>query len=334
MKKIIALAVASAFVAPAMAAEITVGGEIEYRYVVGDTNVGGLANVAGAAENKSAFSHNDNLIFVQGVEEVNGITITGKMNVIDDTDGDANLEQDGTSLTLSGAFGTVAIGDVSGGMDAFGDYTDVAPSGGGFTLDGGDHAMSYTLPTLVEGLTITASMSPEKAGDNAGDGTSVKADASGYGLQYAVGPMAAYWAQEKVGDAAEATAYGVKLSFSGLTVAAETGKEKDGQTAGEKSDISSTVTRGTDELTHTGMSITYKLGDVLVGAERQQLKERGQDDLNKQTVMFVEYNLGSNVDIYVSHVQQEATSQALDSASAAYDKAPTTNTRIGVEYNF
>ena len=309
MKKIIAAAVATAFVAPAFATEVSVGGQIEYFYQSID---GGDSSV----------SDNDNLIYVTGSDELpNGMSISGTFNVYQDTPG--TLGNDGTNLALSGDFGKVNVGDVPGAMDSTGDFTDIAPSGGGFAGDGYDVSLRWDLPTFVEGLKVSVSHNPEGAnatgeGNNNGSTT----DAQGAALTYAVAGATVYYASEEVtannligGAAAEVlknTAYGVKYSTGGLYIAYES--------MTQNPDLAATG----DDIEATGVAVSYKMGDLVIGAEQQETQQGSDDAYTDITNVFVEYNLGSNVDIYV--VQQENDGTA---ATAVEEE-----TRVGIEYNF
>ena len=314
MKKIIALAVASAFVTPAFAADVTVGGEIEYYYTAVD---GGDSSVV----------DNDNLIKVTAAEELpNGMSIKATMNVYSDTptSGGSTLGNDGTNIALSGAFGTINVGDVTGAMDATGDYTDISPSGGGFSGDGYDSSIRWDLPTVVEGLTVRVSHNPEGANNTgAGNNNASTTDASGFSLTYDFGDAAVYYASEELngviigqdsGAAAEDmknVAYGIKYSMGGLYVAYET--------MTSNPDLAASG----DDTEATGVAVSYKMGDVVIGGEQQEVKQGSDDAYTDISNVFVEYNLGSNVDLYI--VQQDNDG----SASTAADE-----TRVGIEYNF
>jgi hypothetical protein len=315
MKKIIALAVASAFVAPTFAAEVTVGGELEYFYVAVD---GG----------DSFVFDNDNLITVNATEELpNGMSISGTFAVYNDTPSSkagATLGNDGTHLALSGPFGKLNVGDVTGAMDSTGDFTDVSPSGGGFAGDGYDNSIRWDLPTFIEGLKVAVSHSPEGGNaTGAGQNNGSTADAIGYALTYSMGGASVYYANEKltnviIGQASSATAeemknsaYGVKYSLNGFMLAYETMTSNP------------TLAASGDDTEATGVALTYKVGDLLIGGEQQEVKKGSAAAYTDITNVFVEYNLGSNVDVYV--VQQDDKGAATN----AFD-----TTRVGIEYNF
>jgi hypothetical protein len=285
MKKIIALAVASAFVAPAFAADVTVTGETEMQYV---STTGSTDSATNA----------DNVVVITASDEIDGVSISTSIVLDQDAVYDASTSGDGSSLTLGVNGVTLAMGDVSGAMDAVGDYTDVAPAYGGFGADGSDHSFLVTLPTMG-GVTIYASMSPTTGFD----GSTADSTAFGAKLGFAGGEV--YFATQEDTDS-KWNSYGAKYSTQGMTVAYEKGADD----AGSSPDIK-----------YTGISATYKMGDILLGVESQEQKTDGSTATTDDTVTFIEYNLGSNVDIYVS----QRSSQVSGTADG---------TTVGVEYTF
>jgi hypothetical protein len=301
MKKIIALAVASAFAVPAVAADITVGGAMAYAYTQSD--------VTGTGDTLSA---DDNQIFVSAsTETANGLTITGKVTVVDDATGETDHQ--GTSMTISGPFGTVGLGDNSGALDATGDYTDMAYWFGGYNMDGNDMALAYTLPTLVDGLTVRYSMSPE--GDNyiaGGESTDVAGtaeglEASAWSVTYSAGDVSVYYGEEKVDRAAAQTttnkSYGVKYSAGSITVAAEAGST-DNSAAVSNSDIAAG-----DDVEYKGIAVSYVMGDITLAFESQQMEEKnvaGQRWEDENT-FSISQDLGGGVSAGISTTSNDST---------------------------
>jgi predicted porin len=278
MKKLVALAVAGAFIAPVYAAEITISGETEMQYVVTEGSDDRAVNAA-------------NEIEVTASDTVNGVKIS--TSILLDEVAVANLSlafPNGLKLTM---------GDAAGALDAVGDYTDVSPEHGGFDLDGNDHSFLVTLPSF-NGATFYASFSPAGGGF-----ASSTADATAFGAKYNFGAGEVYVGTEEVGDA-NLTAMGAKYSAAGFTVAYERGTDDNGT--------------DTDE-TVTGFSLTYKMGDILLGMERQETKPDGSDSLIDETISFIEYNLGSSVDIYIANETNQVTGTA-------------DQTTVGIEYSF
>jgi hypothetical protein len=236
MKKIIALAVASAFVAPAFAADVTVTGETEMTYV----------STTGSTD---AATNADNVVVVTASEEIDGVSISTSIVLDQDKVYDASTSGDGSSLTLGVNGVTLAMGDVAGAMDAVGDYTDVAPAYGGFGADGADHSFLVTLPTMG-GVTAYVSMSPTTGFDGS------TADSTAFGAKVGFAGGEVYFATQEDTDS-KWNSYGAKYSTQGLTVAYEKGADD----AGSSADIKYTV-----------ISITYKMGEILVVAESQEEK--------------------------------------------------------------
>ena len=266
MKKIIAAAVATAFVAPAFAADITVTGEIEMQYV----------STTGSQDSMSTA---DNNVVVTASEEIDGISITGTVQMSQDDDvDDDNTDNTGTlTLGLPGGL-TIAMGDVAGAMDSVGDYTDMAPAYGGFGADGTDH--SVTASMAVGPATAYASMSPQ---GGALDGAS--SDMTGFAVKVPFAGGEVYYGMEEDSDS-KWNSYGIKYSAAGFTVAYEKGADDAGSAA---------------DIKYTGLAVNYKMGDVVVGAESQETKTDGNTASVDDTVTFIEYNLGSSVDLYISN---------------------------------
>jgi hypothetical protein len=286
MKKIIALAVAGAFVAPAFAADITVSGETEMQYVTTSGTTDEAANA-------------DNVVVITASEEIDGISISTSIVLDQDAVYDASTSGDGSSMTISASGMSLAMGDVSGAMDAVGDYTDISPAHGGFDADGDDHSFLLTLPSMG-GVQAYVSMSP----DNGFDGAVV--DSTGYGAKVGIGAGEVYFAGQEDTDS-KWQAYGVKYTMGNIYVAYERGSDDAGSSA---------------DIKYTGFAAQYTMGDLVAGFEMQETKTDGSAASVDETITFLEYNLGSNVDIYI------AREDNADSTSVA------DQTTVGIEYTF
>jgi hypothetical protein len=283
MKKIIAAAVAAAFVVPAYAADITISGEMEMTYVSPSTGTDAATNA-------------DNIITVTATDEIDGVTVTA--NII--MDQDAVFDQaggDGSNMSLSANGVTLSMGDVAGGMDAVGDYTDIAPAYGGFNLDGNDHSFAVSLPAIA-GLNITASMSPEAGYDGAAD------DETGLGVSYSFPNGQVYFGSEDTATETH-TAVGIRYSMNGFYVAYERGEDDNGAAA---------------DTEITGFAVRYQMGNIEVGMESQEITPDGGAATEDETVAYIQYHMGP-VDLYVA--------QLSDDANAANE-----GTTVGIEYGF
>jgi len=295
MKKIIAVAVATAFVAPAFAAEVTLSGALTYNYITSDA-----ANTGDKLEN------DDNKIVVTATEELaNGISVTGNFNLVDDTT--SGLDNQGTSLTLSGEFGSLGLGDVSGALDATGDYTDVSPVFGGYRMDGDDMAIAYTLPAIIPNVKIVASVSPDGANFAGDDPFNTEGEGgNAVSVTYSAGAFSVYYGEETYDEAgsqeANTDSMGVKYSSGPIMIAFETG-------TGTNLDLAaSTFPAYATALTNikadfTGLAGVYTMGDTKLGFEMQKIEDKSSAttvDRLDETTVFVSQSLGGGVSVYAA----------------------------------
>lgn len=306
MKKVLAIAVASAFVAPVALADVTLSGKVAYIYDIAD----GVQDAANLDGDQPSFT-------VAGSSETNqGYTVAG--SIVWDGAFDSHSISVGNTPV-----GKISIGDVSGALDATGDYSDIAPEQGGFGADGNDHFINVTFPSF-NGVTLNVSMAPEE--NNAGGAE----NAVGASVTYTTGDTAIYYGMEEskaFGTADDDTevemdAMGFKTSFGGVYLAYEVGNLKE----------------GTNKAKYTGLAIKYGMGDITLGMEKQETDVEGAafqregDDAAAfvasstvadadVTVAFVNYNFGGGLSSFV-----EVTSND--------DSATGDATAIGVAYSF
>jgi len=298
MKKAIAIAVAGAFVAPAYAADITIGGNIEYVYVEnGNTNV-------------EDFVTDDNVISISASTELaNGMSVTGGFAIEASADNVTTLTDEnianpvndgGHNITISGDFGSVAIGDVTGAMDTW-EYTDVAPYFGGFGADGDDNSVVVKPATGIDGLTVVVGMTFEGDANSNPEGNS-------YGIGYSVSGVNVYYGKDDTKTATSAqNAWGVNTTVSGVYVGYETAEQKSGSTSGN--------------LEWTGLAAKYTMGDITFAYENQVKNDDGTDE-SDLTVLSASMDLGGGVNVYISKADD-------DTASTVVDK-----TALGINYAF
>jgi len=307
MKKIIAAAVAAAFVAPAFAADVSVSGS--------------MAFVFSSVENagSSVSNDDDNAVVVSGTEELaEGMTITGTMVL---ADGAGSTQTDGSNISLAGSFGTLSIGDVAGAADAIGDYSDLMASDMGFGGDGDDAALLYTLP--IEGLEVNLSYSPDTTAA-IGSGTSVQGDVSGVSVEGGFGPVTVGFAQEESSEGTEEqtfTAWGLRYRANGLTVSYDAASEEaDVLDSGSASIFTgrTDVTAGSGDIEYTGVGISYAMGNVTLAMENQQASQDATD-LQDETGVSVAYATGGAT-FFVTNADD--------------DVSDTTTTRAGIRYAF
>jgi outer membrane protein OmpU len=290
MKKIIAAAVAGAFVAPVMAADVTVSGKLEMSHIdrtstYATNNYFDTTVVAG-----------DTSFTIKATEEIgNGITVSADLNLTGTGEDDG-----GDSITLSGPFGKLDLGDTSGAVDSVddkGDVFKVFDNGiGGSALKSStsnaanlntyiaansyaengvskDAAVQYTLPTLVEGLTVIATYTPQDGHEKHISGAS--ADGSGLALKFDTpfGASIAY-AKEDIGTT-ENSLIGISGSFNGVGYAYETAEN---DVNGTKEDYKS-------------MMVNYSMGDITVAMGNTTIDDGGTET-SDQTTYGVHYAMG------------------------------------------
>lgn len=193
MKKIIAAAVAAAFVAPAFAADITISGDQEFTMT--DTN-GTVATAIDGDFNVKA-----------STETANGLSVSADINISDEAGDDGS-----NSLTIGGAFGKVDMGDTSSAADKFDDRNDFGLKLGNAT-SAPDAAIGWDLPTMVPGLSVYVSYGTESNEDGE--------EHTGFALQYGAGPVEVAYAQNNNEDGSKITYVGGTATFGGLGVSIE-----------------------------------------------------------------------------------------------------------------
>jgi hypothetical protein len=253
MKKIIALAVASAFAVPVMAADITISGSQEFSWADG---------------NGSSTSDVDGLFKVVASDELaNGMTVSADIIISEEGTADG-----GTSLTFGGEFGTVDLGDTSGAIDAIDDKTDfglAATSGTGGT----DANALWTLPALADGLTINVSAS---ANSQTGAGQDAETEATGVSVQYATGMFSVGYGTQDNDDGSSHTLVNGTVTMNGFTVAVES--------------FTDTTAASVDTDTEA-LGVKYAMGDITLFAENVETSSTGTVSADV-TAMGVHYAMG------------------------------------------
>jgi len=267
MKKIIAAAVAAAFVTPAFAADITISGAGEAIFI----------DNAGATETQI-----DQVFSVKASTELaNGMTVSTDINMGADSTGENGLfNEGGNSVTVAGAFGKIDIGDTSGAVDAIDDVTETAKELGQGT-DGDDAAVLWTLPQLAAGLTVNVSLNTDS---NTADSTvSSAGQANGVSLKYSNSGFTVGYGVNEYDTNIEESLYNVTYSMSGVKVAMESLKDTDADGV---------------ETKQSAYGISYKTGDLLLGWETQEVSSAGSVD-NDYTIYTAQYSLGGGVTAYI-----------------------------------
>jgi hypothetical protein len=263
MKKIIAAAVASAFIAPAYAADVTLSGSVEFNF---DDNNGTVVSNTDSAFKVSATT-----------ETAAGVTVTGNINVQSNSGTTDNTVagNGGDTLVLAGPFGTLELGDTSSAADKFDDRGEFGAFLNGNATTAGDAAVGWTLPTLVEGATVYVSYT----GDSSSEGDAH----SGVGVQYTSGPVTvAYAKNTEEANQSDLTYVGATLSMSGITVTVDSMEDEGGGT----------------KIDEKLVGVKYSMGDATVYANNLDYKSGGTKTKDI-TAYGLHYNLGGGVTAFV-----------------------------------
>ena len=279
MKKIIALAVASAFTVPALAAEVTLSGSVGYE----------IANANGATTGKTATQD----IVVSATEEVgNGLTVTVSSSI----EGNSGTSDAMDSvMTISGGFGALSVGDDGdAGYNAFDNKTDVAESGADYAIDSGNGDTDVAVqlkPNLgIDGLAVAI-------GYTAADADTEQS--SGFGIQYSVGGMAiSYGSADADSKEQNATHVSASYAYGPVYVAIDSYKNKG----------------GVDGASQTALAATYNYGSGKLYIERanDESATAGNVDLT-DTTMGVSYAIGA-LNMFVQTFTDESGTTSKTSA--------------------
>jgi hypothetical protein len=227
MKKIIATAVAMAFVAPVYAADITITGDMEFSWR--DNNGTTTAESDGDFNVKAS------------TETANGFSVAADINI-----NELGADDGGNSITIGGPFGTLDLGDTSSAVDAVDDTTDW-----GYELTNGstnyDASVLWTLPTMVPGLSVYVSTGADNNG-----GSSDGANHTGISAKYSVSGLSVSYGSNDNDDGTEVSIVAVTYGIDGLGLAAET--------------LTETAADGTETDTEL-FAATYTMGDLTVAVE-------------------------------------------------------------------
>jgi len=292
MKKIIAAAVATAFVAPVWAADITLSGDIEMRYVAEDGE--GMYNVFDDAD-----------ITVTATEELaNGMTVTAKVGV-EDTQTSSSAGD--VELSIAGEFGTIALGEVDPAVnqiDENGSFSEFAGGAGNPGLASGavaaTNTISWTLPAMVNGLTVIVSNGTPDAGSSAG--TDDEQQTESLAVKYTTGGLTvAAGTLSQDAQAYDPSYIGFSYTMNGLTVGYD-----------------STSEDGAANIDTDSTGVKYAMGDATVYGEVSNTETAGASV--KDTLYGVKYAVGGGLTVIVEGKNS--------------DTAGTDSTTVGVLYAF
>jgi hypothetical protein len=295
MKKIIAVAIAGAFIVPAVhAAEVTLGGEIEY-YIT-DATAGTTGNTA------------ENEIKVSVSEELgNGMSLSAYL-----TSNNGGTHDSG--IAISSGFGTLNLGNGDGdtAITAMDDKADVAEQGAGAgnatTGKTYVNTVRFTPNLGVEGLTVSAGY---------GVGAANTDETSDFALQYSVAGFALSYGEAEVeGSTVTTKNTSVSYTYGPFYVAMDSVDGKN----------------GTQNATAEAVAVTYNYGPGVIFLETNEVNYNSSNAVltssanlkPKTTVVGVSYKMGG-LNTYIQTLNA-------DDADGAATEADTTY--IGVEYAF
>ena len=281
MKKLIALAVAAASMPAAMAAA-TVTGSYNVEYIDDSSTT-------------KVQSYDVDVAVSASAEMDNGMTISASLEA-DDSDNDG-------SVTITGAFGSVAMGDVGGALDAMDGAAASTARDDTSAGQGTDASVTYSLPTIVEGLSVKASWSAEDGGNDA------TADATSVAAKYTTSGLTVFAGQESQTDA-DIDGYGVSYTIAGLTVGyGSSTKDNDDGT----------------EVEIDAVAASYVMGNLTLAVNTKETEstETGDDATADAdvTTMSAAYSMGGGVTAYISQSEDDET-------------AADETTRLGIKFSF
>lgn len=270
MKKIIAAAVTAAFVAPAFAADVNISGDFitDYRDSDGTSSVNN--------------DHDANITAT--TETANGLTVTGTIGI------SGTAGQDASNISVAGPFGKVVVGDTGSVTDRIDGITDMSYFLGEGSGSASDANLAYTLPTMVEGLTVVVSHSADSGSGGAHNGQ----EGTGYGLDYSFGMGSIHYAEVTNEDDSAESSVGFQASFSGVGVA---------YIASEQEDSSAAVTED------TSMMVSYTMSDLMVFVEQFEDEDSSDAVIADKTIMGAQYSIGGGVTLFAEMAEddQDAT---------------------------
>jgi len=288
MKKIIALAVASAFAAPLYAADVTLSGDLEIRFHQGEDD--GLSSTT-----------DDGDIVVTATEQVGDLTIKAVISaedLQDAADGDVELH-------VSGGFGTIAVGDVDNAAATIDEMADVAEANGGteqVSLATAEsiavQTVRWTLPEIVPGLVAHVSMGFEAG--TADTSSANELDTTSYGARYSVGGVTIGAGVLEVEDAAYDPTYTAISYGNGPLYVAYASTKDDGAANTDTSTIAATY--------------NYGPGKVYAEMNEQKVAAGTTTDID---VVGISYQIGG-MNLYLEQMSHSTASSGAMTAGVEY----------------
>lgn len=294
MKKLVALAVAGAFIAPVYAAEISLSGVTEFS----------LVNTKTTAATSEQIVQDASFSVKASTETAGGLKISADINM-----SAVGIHDGGNSIDISGPFGKLAVGDEAGAMDSIDGQGDVFKvvdhdKTSGTTMNFKDAGVSYTLPTLIPNLTAKLTYSPKNGSNFADNG--IDGDHSGFVVTYKAGPVSLGAATQEVGTDKD-QGFAVAYSASGIKVSYEAMQNK---------------TSANVKTNYNSLGVSYKMADMTFAFTNTKETVSGGAVLGDTIAYGVHYNLGGGVLAFFEVASEDVQA----------DKPDTT--ALGVEFKF
>jgi len=297
MKKIIAAAVATAFVAPAFAADVSLSGDLEMRYVF-------------SADDGPAAKWDDADIKVNASEELpNGMSVSAFLAIEDllDANGDHNAVAGGEAeLTISRAdFGAINMGDgdvAAQRVDELASPADTDGGDGNAAADGRATralTVNWTLPEMVSGLQINASYTLDDVSTS--NGADNEESTTSLGIKYTMGDLnVAYGTVEDSSETFTTTYVGFNYSIAGFTVGMDT--------------ASDVAAEGEDKST---LGATYALADgIALYVEKNEIKGSSADE--DTDIMGLTYAVGGGLALRLENVDSSTDTADATTVAVTY----------------
>ena len=277
----------------AMAADVTISGSFELGY---NDDSGNTA--AGVASDGTAYGIEQDVNIAFSSTTDSGLTMSMTMGL-----DEAGSDRDDVNASLSGDFGSLRFTDRDDdsveGMDvsvAAATSEEGAPTvsttatyAGGFSGTAGA-SVSYTLPTLVEGLAIAAaSANGASDADSTAYGATYTTSAAGASIKLAI-------ASGSVGSSGSADVtqqhYGVSITSGDVTIMGESNSKDDGTAA---------------DYSSTGVGATYTMGAIKVGAYNRTASTGTAAQDYSQTAYGIDYTIATGLTASVTMTSTDLT---------------------------
>ena len=276
--------------ASAMAADVTISGSYEALYSMVDDD--------GVTTDTDSLSSSNDLDFSFSETTDSGISMSYST-------GFSSGSQDDSTLTISADMGTIRItnadDDAVEGLDIDVDgataeegRTTTPAYGGGFSATAGS-SVSYTLPSMMDGLTVAVAMS-----DGTGDDKDV-----GYGLSYSgtsgdvsFTVAAASSTADNGTSETDQSHYGLSVTTGAVTIMAEVNSQ----------DVTGhhTAAINSADYESTGFGATYAVSDVLTIGGYSRTAETGTaSEKFEETAIGATYTIASGLTASVTSTNSD-----------------------------